>query len=92
VKKTVMVIGSSSSSGSGSGVVQAGTMEATTPTSNPKATAKRTVMMIGSSGSSPPRKRFHATWTCQDPRYVMHFEGFLFLHFYVGLLNPASAL
>jgi hypothetical protein len=65
---------------------------ATAPTLDPNAIGKRTATTTGSSGPSPPHKWFRATCTYQGPQYVIHFEGFLFLLFSVGLLTPASAL
>jgi hypothetical protein len=63
-----MVMGSSSSGGGGSEVAQAGTERAPEAMSDLKMAAKRTTTAMGSSGSSPPHKRFRATWTCQGPR------------------------
>jgi hypothetical protein len=91
-KKIATAMGSSGSDDGGSEAALAGAEKAPEAVSNPNMAAKRTATVMGSSGSSPPRKRFYTTSTYQDPRYVMHFEVFLFLLFCVGLLTLVSAL
>jgi hypothetical protein len=46
-----------------------------------------TATVTGSGGSSPPNKRFRTTRTYHDPRYVIYFEGFLFLPFLCGFTD-----
>jgi hypothetical protein len=57
-----------------------GAKEALDVTPDPKAVGKR--ITIGWGGSSP-HKQFCTTWTCQGSRYVMYFESFPFLFFWV---------
>jgi hypothetical protein len=81
----------SGSSGGEPDAAPAGAEKAPEVTLNLKSAAKRTATAMGSSGSSPPHKQFHATWTCQGPGMLHIFEDFLFSPlFCVGLLTVAS--
>jgi hypothetical protein len=66
-KKTMTMTESDGTCSGGSGAAQADAEGAPDATPDLKVAAKRPTIAIGLGSSSPPRKRFYATWTCQGP-------------------------